>query len=411
MGLFTTNNLLGDLMLENNLFAGGGLCAVVEGAVDASVVTTVTDTKNPGEYFQGVQYCQNPCDSDVILVLVSYGGHHEYAENKKIISYKSTDRGVTFGSMKTVYDPEGIEAHQGLCAGYDRYGKLHVFSSNITEHLVYVGNYYLYSDDDGDTWSEPVSVPYPPPAENGDEVNLLGAGGKLFISSMIENNGKLMATYYGGEVDIVTGVVTRYAYLYESIDYGDTWDWGSRIFTTLEGESKQNEVSIVALDDTTILAMIRPVSAPYQFKQHISLDNGVTWTALGDKELYSPALTSNPGTPVLKYFYIEGVRVIGFYHMDKNSFSPKLYVVYGTADDIKAHGLDGWNIATRFVIHEGTFGSVHFGNVGHVDNNLNSYAVYLKELSRPWDLTHNSLIWMDFQSTHYESLKADLGIT
>src|SRR5690606_31146252 len=124
--------------------------------VNAKLTYNVYDTLGEGgeqNYFNyGME--QNPLNRDVIVQVFMDGDKHALSIGKKLCMRKSTDRGRTFGSQSDIYAPVTTGV-QGACSGYDSTGRLHVFLDTHIPSPHEAFSFYLYSDDDGATWSEP----------------------------------------------------------------------------------------------------------------------------------------------------------------------------------------------------------------------------------------------------------------
>lgn len=362
--------------------------------VPYALTSTIDD--GAGHYFLGISLCQNPTDTKTIVALVGEGGNHVYSADKHITMYKSVDFGITWSAKATAYDPAGIEATQGNSFGYDTNGRLHMFVTIVDQTLVSpvhdVAMRYLYSDDDGATWSSPADVT--PSTTDGRYA-------WRNIDAVVENNGVLLSPYY--KLTTEGDFTSSSRHVLRSTDYGTTWT-----HILVESSSTySNESSIVALDNSTLLMLCRKEYSNWNFIQYISYDNGLTWTNQGSPTIYSPAISANSGPPVLRKFDMNGIRIIVLYYLDKSL--GKIFAIYATAANLIASGLIGWNTSTRTTIIDDTV-VLHYGDVCHFNNNFNAYGMFAREFSS-FDLTHNTMVHQTFPSTNYATVKTALGIT
>ena len=189
---------------------------------------------------------------------------------------KSTNDGVTWGSLITNPLTTAGDTIRGLA--YDPDNGIWVMSGSSTTYLA-------WSDDDGDTWNSPTTLPASTPAivwrthyaGNGvfiaqpytsDSIWRSTDGGDIWTEVAIDGTSSLdyVDSIATKPDDGVTVVFTHdstddSAWIYRSVDYGVTWD----LVLTLD-----------AADWTNGLIFSAP--GYFYMEDYVSIDGGQTWT-------------------------------------------------------------------------------------------------------------------------------------
>lgn len=366
----------------------------VDGIQQTSDWNTI-NTLSESRYYLTNHLCQNPTNPNTIVSIFADGTSHFFNAGEKLSTRKSTDKGRTWGSKGTVYDPPGGEATRDAGAGYSSDGRLHVLMDTHTSFTPGTSTnklYYLYSDDDGDTWSAPTDITAGIPAD--------GLATWRVYSSIIENNGVLLCATY--KVTDEATFTNSARYCMRSTDNGATWSW----VLIQSGAPFRNECDIVALNSTTLLVVTRDDST-LEWYQSISTDNGLTWTNQGALSFGESLTTAAPVR--LQKFQIAGTDVIACYITDRDRDLFK--VVYAKASDIISSGLSAWSDANKFTIKQGAGGNhLHYGGICHYDGNFKAIGMYVIDTWPAVGGSVNSMYTFDIPTFHYSFIKSALGL-
>lgn len=346
-------------------------------------------------YFLTVHLCQNPSNPNVIVSLFSDMITHVYDADRLISMRVSQDKGRTWSTKSTVFNPVGAEAAGTFSAGYGSGNRLHLIADTHTDFAVSATHklYYMYSDDDGATFSTPVDITSVIPSD--------GLNTWRTYVSLIENDSVLLSGFYKQTDE---GDVTNSArYLLRSTDNGATW----AAVLVQSSSIYRNEMDLVALSSSFILLVTRD-EVTHEWYQSVSTDNGATWTNQGALD-FGEALTRE--SPVrLVTFLMDGTLVVACYYADRDRDQFK--VVYAKASDIIASGIAGWVLATKFVIFQGGNSQhLHYGDVCHYNNDFNAIAMYAYDQFPGVGTGEiNQMYTFDVPTCHYEFVKTQLGI-
>jgi hypothetical protein len=199
------------------------------------------------------------------------------------------------------------------------------------------------------------------------------------------------------------GDVTESAnYIFRSTDGGANW---SVITIRAKGTTYINEASIIGLDNTRVMAVIRN-EVTGEWQQYMSSDNGLTWVDQGALTL-GETLT-NPSPVRLTSFEMSGSKVIACWHPDRAGAAENLKVTYGTAANLIANGVSGWNTSTKTTVVN-TSRMTHYGDYCHPMNNFNTLMGSAYETATA-DFSDNDFITASMLSTHYATVKTALGL-
>jgi hypothetical protein len=360
--------------------------------VNARKPYTVYNTLNPGtiDYFNyGLE--QNPLSKDTILQIYHNGDQHALMIGKKLSMRKSTDRGRTFGSESDIYAPTttGI---QGATSGYDNNGRIHVMlDTHIpTPHEVF--GFYLYSDNNGTTWSTPEEITSLMP-DDGNNLDF------RFVGRIIQHKGFLYAPFHKGTFNDGGNAI----YVFKKPVSSGQWE--AKLVSTSAEAVFISEPTVES--DGTRLYVISRNESTKEYSFSASADDAETWSAQVNLTLGETLAAAGPG--FLTSFVMSGVRVLAFYYVDRAE--ARLKVVYGKASEVAANGVSGFDLDTKTELYQGAGGVnyVHYGNFCHYNGNFNAIGSLALEPS-PVTNTENSLIAFDVTSTNYHTIKTALGL-
>lgn len=230
-------------------------------------------------------------------IIYREGAHDSAVGDAGIIRMiKTTDDWATQAAPVTILSESSVDL-RNIAGGVTPTGRCVIFYARANPGVSFTSLSYIYSDDEGSTWSAKADV-------SGVTDTSYSPYGELQAWSA--NN--LMQTYYG-----ITS--TKYSvYAIFSTDNGATW--GSQVtMVTATGGIKYTETSAVALDSTNGIAMCRQDSGSV-FRQLKTTDSGQTWTNQGDISFDSWATTS-PSPPLLKKFTENSTTMIACYYSNR----------------------------------------------------------------------------------------------
>lgn len=361
-------------------------------------VTTVStfsalDTVNDGLYRLSVSLCQSPIDANTIVSIYTNTTTHTHAAGAKGVMRKSTDKGLTWSAESTIVDPSGDAAFADSGAGYGSDGRLHLIYPTYTSitppstELLW----YMYSDDDGATWSTPLDITSILAA---DSLNAMRVNCQI-----IENDGRLMTTIYKATDE---GNTTNSAiYLIYSDDNGANWS-----YKTIKASSTTyiNESSIVAISSTQLIVVSRNEST-FEWTQYYSSNNGDTWASQGNLTFGESLPRACPAR--LRKFQISSTDIIACYYSDRNRDIFK--VAYAKASDLSS-GVSAWS--TKSVLYQGKDGEqLQYGDVCHYDNNMNAIGMWPQDpFPGSGTGTTNKLVTFHVPTVQYRLLKRHLGL-
>jgi hypothetical protein len=241
----------------------------------------------------------------------------------------STDQGKTWSNPVVVLTEPG--KYVGLSGGeVTPTGRIvqFYFIATIGVGTDEIG--YIYSDDEGVTWSDRITIPMG--SNNGG-----GPTGKMLSIA----DGKLMQCWFGydGPYNTAGTVYTLYAIF--SADNGATW--GSQV-TIATGMTDTNtawtECSFVYLEGSNLVGLVRRDTASY-YRQFKSEDNGATWTNQGDATFDFFDYQSAP--ELAKFTDLDGKKTVVAYWANRSP-DLKLRAIYGRN---LLSGVSGWDASTR----------------------------------------------------------------
>ncbi|MCX6785819.1 MAG: exo-alpha-sialidase [Candidatus Komeilibacteria bacterium] len=263
--------------------------------------------------------------SGKFIIVYREGTDHATTLNGVIRIQTSVNQGGSWSAPVTIASANGIDL-RNIGGGITPTGRLIVFYSRYNAVNPQRAE-YIYSDDEGVTWSAPISM------DRGEDYNSFVAYGKTIA---IGNN-TIMASFYGAQNDgIYTVAVVK------SADNGKTW--GKPIITGVSANHQEYvEGSFVYLGGNYIVGLARDDGGgypPYLLHQFVSSDNGDTWTDQGDVDLKAPVGSSGGiKMPWLSTYISNGKRIAAAYYYDR-SYN-ELRAIYGAPEDI-IKGVSGW---------------------------------------------------------------------
>jgi hypothetical protein len=312
--------------------------------------------------------------------------------------FDTVDGGLNWAGPTTLNFPtESLPYFCNYSFGVDGNGRLHAIGAKreilTSTTSTWMGIQSCYSDDFGANWSTPTSVTMAD-TTNGQTIN--------HISYC---NGVMLANYYN--YDAVTPVY-KHGCFRCAIPAANPPVWA---YVEIEnsGTNYINESDVVALDSTHLLGISRTEYGSYELMQYLSTDNGATtgnWTNQGRVNFFATDLTYNCGPPLLRSFQMEGQTVIACYYLEK--LAGKIYVRYALPSALISSGVSAWTALTLLI--DDTY-ALHYGDVLHLNDNFNAIGLFCREIQNwPWDFNRQTRQWMNFQSTHYATIKTALGI-
>lgn len=265
------------------------------------------------------------------LVMVYREGTSHQSDNGIIRLRTSMDEGRTWSTPLTILNETGIDL-RNVGGGITPTGRLIVsYVKYVCASNIFLSNNYIYSDDEGITWSNPIEIPH-----GADDV-FSPYGGLIAIGG-----GKLLMSWYGQHGTGGPNPYSRTSWVIISSDNGATW--GNSIAAAhCEGDGipSYNESSFVYLGGGEILGLARQV--PASFHQMISHDNGVTWINQGDTTFDTWTI---PGPAWLSTFIgTNGRRMVACYYCNRAAY--KLRVIIANAKELITDGVSAWKQETR----------------------------------------------------------------
>ncbi len=180
-----------------------------------------------------------PKDSSRLDILRPWGVR-DWGHETDICLLRSTDGGKTWETEKTVASKDSIDIHNGPALVDYQTGRIYKFmrfhpawTFNTSKEYAFnvplqqmrrdgYGDYYIMSDDDGKTWTEPKSIYLPYPE------NAIGCGVGNGIHGIQLKSGRLVIQ---GKYYILSDASTKKTIraLFYSDDHGKTWNHGAKI--------------------------------------------------------------------------------------------------------------------------------------------------------------------------------------
>jgi sialidase-1 len=208
--------------------------------------------------------------------------------NIDVLLFRSTDAGTTWSEGKVVAE-NGSDTASDMAAVVQE-GHVHLFfqrrpgdrtfSDYVSEGAADARGYHMYSDDSGQTWSQPREITGQVLPAPDEQLPMFGPNNGIVLDS-----GRLVVPmYYANQ----TANAWTPAVIY-SDDGGETW---RRSVDATPGQGV-NETAIVQAANGDVYAVARDNSADenYQKRFFRSTDGGETWTEAGDVHPFVPEVT------------------------------------------------------------------------------------------------------------------------
>lgn len=260
----------------------------------------------------------------IMYIYRTASGHA--SDDGKIVVRSSTDGGKTFGALSIILQESGFDL-RNVGGGVTPSGRIVIGYTRLQSGLT-LNMYYIYSDDDGLTWSTPAllsPLTHTVFSTYGNMINIA--------------DGKLALPWYG-----VTGGLTN-TYLKFSTDNGATW--GGDILVGTGNPNGFNEATYAYLDGGVILCVARTFSTN-TLNQFISTDNGATWTNQGS----IPYVNAGNVSPWLNvYIESNGEKYVTLSFAARTG--PKELVCISASKSSVIAGTSGWLAETKSVIFTG----------------------------------------------------------
>lgn len=267
--------------MKRILFAGLLLFGIAENAGAALTVNPSSTGTNTSTYdafgqiiCKGGENYGKTCTSGTILSIYRAGSSHVGATDSGVIALREFDIPSRSWSstVRTIYSESGVDfrdPHGGYIGD-----RLFIFSKRrTTSNGAAIDFGYIYSDDDGATWSTWNTVTFEFVA---DEDGNASSGGltptddpDTFLQPIFHANDALANTWNVGYIITTDG--------------GATWTADDdAIFAEATGADKWGETSIAYCGNGRLIALIRENDGDF-VGQSVSTDNGTTWSTLTDR--------------------------------------------------------------------------------------------------------------------------------
>lgn len=282
--------------------------------------------QNPPSSLSSVLYEAFPLmvrgHSNKMFLFYRQGADH--ATSKGVIQMRtSTDGGGTWTSASTIISDASLDC-RNVSGGITPSGRIVLFFMKyIFGSALSSSQGYIYSDNEGATWSTYTTIP------NGIHTFYSPYGNLISIG-----DGKIMANWYGE----TPGTPTYNSYIITSTDDGATWSSAVPVATSTS--IRYGEASYAYLDGGQIVGIIRNSvgSVLYQVNSN---DNGVNWTNNGVTSFD----TGSHVSPYLRtYIDPNNQKYVACFYANRTD--NKLKVVVGDYAGLIA-GVSGWISATR----------------------------------------------------------------
>lgn len=361
---------------------------------DKTKVYTALSTLDENRYYLNSLLHQNPKDKRIVVNTFTDSVNHVADAGKKIVYRLSTNKGQSFGSKTTLYDPtDGTMQVQDPGIGMDRKGRLHIMAdchegvgagATGLDHEIR----YMYSDDNGATVSSPVVIPFPSTT----------LASFRFYGRIIDTGSVLIAPCYFLTDEGDTTQSERW--ILRSADYGQNWSW---VVVEAATSDYINESECLAINANVIFMLSRYEPIKITYMMYKSTDAGLTWVRVG---LMSTTLSGATAAPcrLHKFRADNGKYYVVMYF--PNKATDRIYAMYGRMDNGVDAGLGLFSTTTLTILRTDTV-ALHYGDFCHYNNNLNAVGVWARENgSFPTD---NEMLYFENISTQYNGLILAIG--
>lgn len=355
-----------------------------------SVIATLDETR----YYLSSLIHQSPKVRNVLVNTFTDGVNHVNDPGKKISMEKSTNRGLSWGSKTTLYDPTDGSFQVGdPSIGYANNGRLHVLADCHSVIGATGGTHelrYFYSDDDGATISTPATISLP-------VTSLIGF--RMYGRLLDLGNNVLIAPCYFSTDE---GDATQSErYVIRSTDGGANWTW-----ILVDGPTSAfiNEGELLAVTPN-ILVYICRYDDTNQFYMYKSVDAGLTWSIVGPFGTTVSKSTDDP-CRLHKFRADNGKWFCVMYFSDRGN--KRIYAIYGRLDNGVDAGVGLFNTSTLTILRTDPSVYIHYGDFCHYNGNMNARGVWPREASAVAN-EDNELIYFENLTTQYDSVFAVLN--
>lgn len=271
-----------------------------------------------------------------MFIFYRSGAQSEQSDGEIYQRY-SDDFGNTWTDEALVYGEAGKNT-TNIAGGVTPTGRVVLFFSTYSPSppaasLVFDGIFYIYSDDDGVTWSAKSTL-------NTGAETIYSAYGKMETLQ----NGTLAQSWYSQAVGDFN---VRIVY---STDNGITW--GNQV--TLPISSTETETDILAIRDSSMIAISRKDGVP-NFHLCYSPNYGVTWEEIGELNIFT-GITNQAPCWIEKYPTTSGEEAIAMYFYDRSVGANEMLVAYALSRDILTKGVDAFRLETKRKLFYNTTG-------------------------------------------------------
>lgn len=337
-----------------------------------------------------IQSTSNP--NVLVNVFADWELGHTWRDGNTIAMQKSTDRGLTWGSKQTIYNPASLGVVD-MGGGIDASGRMYFFTDVHDGSGTTIGsNHSLilgYSDDDGETWN------------TTDLSSLIPATDSLrALGQLREANGVIMFPFYSFDAEGDVNPNTRH--VARKVGAG-AW---TRVDVETTTTTFRNESALIHLTSNNWLMVTRD-EATLEWTQYFSDDNGATWSNQGDLT-FGETLTG--AAPVsLNSFIMGGQKVIACYFSDRPN--RRSWVCYGLASSIVSSGISGWNLSTKTLLRIPNGSNLyHYGGVVHPYDDFRAIGAYAFDTLGWGDSSTTQMHRFTLPTWHYNTVKAALGL-
>lgn len=341
-----------------------------------SITDNIIKAKDTGAVRSGNTYNINPvlirCHNGDILCFYTSGSAHASKEDI-IVSMRSTNEGVTWGSETLVIDnPTYIADNAGMRKSNviidPASGRIIVWylvRGDVTADFETHELGYIYSNDHGVTWSAKTDVyadfaGYPsifPPGSPNTDPDLIMFG-KAYVTSL----GLVMPMF----------AISNAAYLMVSADGGVTWDESDVVLVdTYSASPELNETELVQIDTEQLVMIARNDTTDTEYCYWKSSNGGATWSARSamftattetKPNGSSPMTCRKIGTEIHSWFVAR--TDVG------DTRDPKVYTTRVGADSFWDNPEIAWDTGTSYDNHRteaNGLADVHYLNIGYPD--------------------------------------------
>lgn len=272
--------------------------------------------------------------SNKIIMIYRQGSAH-VGNDGVMVMRTSVDEAKTFSDPLIFLSEPNVDI-RNASGGITPSGRIVLFFMKYDAvNVKSISQGYIYSDDEGNTWSTYVKI------ENYSHSFYSPYGQIIEIG-----NGNIMVPWYGA-----TGTSNFSTYIKTSLDNGKTWR--ESVLVANSSTIRFGESSFAYLGNNIIIGLIRNSTGGTSFYQVMSTDNGQNWINQGivnfdATSLVSPFLTT--------YLDDNGEKnVIAFY---ANRTNKKMSSVIGKGLEL-IKGVSGWDIDSKTEL--GNNSTIDFG--------------------------------------------------